>query len=99
MSTRVLLADDNDAVRGALATALTRSGFTVTAVDDGGPAIALAETHVFDVVLVDVKKDGGTVHVEKSGPDLVIRVVSPAESVEIAVPLESVRRLMRKLEA
>jgi hypothetical protein len=52
-----------------------------------------------DVVLVDVKNDGGTVRIEKSGPDLVIRVVSPDERVEIAVPVESVRRLMRKLEA
>jgi hypothetical protein len=52
-----------------------------------------------DVVLVDVKSEGGTVRIEKFGPDLLIRVVSPEESVEIAVPVESVRRLMRKLEA
>ena len=52
-----------------------------------------------DVVLIDVKNDGGTVRVEKSGQDLVIRVVSPAEHVEIAVPIGSVCRLMRKLEA
>ena len=52
-----------------------------------------------DVVLVDVKNGGGTVRIEKSGPDLVIRVVSPGERIEIAVPVESVRRLMRKLEA
>jgi methylglyoxal synthase len=52
-----------------------------------------------DVVLVDVKSDSGTVRVEKLGPDLVIRVVSLDERVEIAVPVESVRRLMRKLES
>jgi hypothetical protein len=52
-----------------------------------------------DVVLLDVKSDGSTVRIEKSGADLVIRVVSPEERVEIAVPVESVRRLMRKLEA
>ena len=52
-----------------------------------------------DVVLVDLKNDGGTVRIEKSGTDLVIRVVSDAERVEIAVPVESVRQLMRKLEA
>ena len=51
-----------------------------------------------DVVLVDVKNEGGSVRVEKSGRDLVIRVVSPAERVEVAVPLGSVRQLMRKLE-
>ena len=52
-----------------------------------------------DVVLVDVRNDGGTVRIEKSGTDLFIRVVSDAERVEIAVPVESVRRLMEKLEA
>jgi hypothetical protein len=52
-----------------------------------------------DAVLVDVKGEGGTVRIEKLGPDLVVRVVSPTERVEIAVPVESVRRLMRKLEA
>jgi hypothetical protein len=51
-----------------------------------------------DVIFVDIVDDGGTVRVEKVGPDLVIRVVSPAERVEIAVPIESVRRLMEKLE-
>ena len=52
-----------------------------------------------DVVLVDVKNDGGTVRVEKSGEDLVIRIVSPVEHVEITLPLGSVLQLMRKLEA
>jgi hypothetical protein len=52
-----------------------------------------------DVVLVDMKSDGGSVRVEKSGQDIVIRVVSAVERVEVAVPLESVRQLMRKLEA
>ena len=51
-----------------------------------------------DAVLVDVKDHGGTVRVEKSGPDLLIRVVSPGERVEVAVPIESVRRLMKRLE-
>jgi hypothetical protein len=52
-----------------------------------------------DVVLVDARSERGRVRVEKSGPDLVILVVSPIERVEVSVPLESVRLLMRKLEA
>jgi len=51
-----------------------------------------------DVVFLDVKNDQGTIRVEKQGADLLIRVVSPQERVEIAVPIESVRKLMRKLE-
>ena len=52
-----------------------------------------------DVVLVDVDNDGGTVRVEKSGPDLVIRVVSPVQRIDVTVPVESVRLLLAKLEA
>ena len=62
-------------------------------------AVAGRLTTLPDVVLVDVKNDGGTVRIEKSGPDLVIRVVSYTERVEIAIPVDSVRRLMEKLEA
>ena len=52
-----------------------------------------------DAVLVDVKNDEGTVRIEKSGAELLIRVLSDAERVEIAIPVDSVRRLMEKLEA
>lgn len=51
-----------------------------------------------DAVFVDVKNDDGTVRIEKSGTDLLIRVISDDESVEIAIPVDSVRRLMEKLE-
>jgi len=51
-----------------------------------------------DVVFVDVKDEGGTVRVEEVGHDLVIRVVSPVERVEVAVPLDSVRRLLKRLD-
>ena len=52
-----------------------------------------------DAVLVDVKNDEGTVRIEKSGADLLIRVHSEEERVEIAIPVNSVRLLMKKLEA
>ncbi len=52
-----------------------------------------------DAVLIDVENDGGTVRIEKSGTDLVIRVVSHVERVEIVIPVNSIRRLMEKLEA
>jgi len=51
---KVLVADDEPAIRRAIESTLTRAGFDVTVVDDGAPAIALAEQTVFDVVLVDV---------------------------------------------
>jgi two-component system OmpR family response regulator len=50
---RVLLADDEPGVRRAMETSLARAGFEVTAVDDGAPAIALADS-AFAIVLVDL---------------------------------------------
>jgi CheY-like chemotaxis protein len=58
MSARMLLVDDDDIARRALATALTRSGYHVTAVDDIVPALALTET--FDIVLADFNMKTGT---------------------------------------
>lgn len=56
---QVLLADDDAGVRQSMTTSLGRAGFAVTAVDDGAPAIALAEsssasTSAFAIVLVDL---------------------------------------------
>jgi DNA-binding response OmpR family regulator len=50
----VLVADDEPGVQRSLAVSLTRGGFDVTTVDDGAPAIALAASHAFDIVVVDL---------------------------------------------
>ena len=50
----VLVADDDAAIRRAIEISLSRGGFAVTVVEDGAPAIALAEQAAFDVVLVDL---------------------------------------------
>ncbi len=50
---KILLADDDAAIRRALSMSLTRSGFEVTAVDDGDLAIELAADHTFDIVIAD----------------------------------------------
>lgn len=52
-----------------------------------------------DAVLVDVDDRGERVRIAKSGNDIVIRVVSERERVEISVPVASVRRLAARLEA
>ena len=54
VAAKVLVADDEPAIRRAIESSLTRAGFEVTVVDDGAPAIALAEQSAFEVVLVDV---------------------------------------------
>ena len=50
----VLVADDEAGVRKSLHASLTRAGFEVTTVDDGAPAIALAASGAFDIVVVDL---------------------------------------------
>jgi hypothetical protein len=39
------------------------------------------------------------VRIAKTGRELVIKVITTEERVEIAVPIESVRKLVSKLEA
>lgn len=59
---RVLIADDDAGVRRAMVTSLTRAGFEVNAVDDGAPAIALADAASYAIVLVDLHmRTGGLV--------------------------------------
>lgn len=60
---RVLVADDDPAVLRAMAASLARGGFEVTTANDGAPAIALAETAVFDIVLVDLHMRTGGIAV------------------------------------
>jgi DNA-binding response OmpR family regulator len=51
---RVLVADDDLGVQRSIAATLSRAGFEVTTVDDGAPAIALADSSTFDIVVVDL---------------------------------------------
>jgi two-component system KDP operon response regulator KdpE len=49
----VLVADDEPGVLRSLASSLTRAGFDVATADDGAPAIALAGSTPFELVVVD----------------------------------------------
>ncbi|RXZ63973.1 cell cycle two-component system response regulator CpdR [Pelagerythrobacter rhizovicinus] len=51
---RVLLAEDEDAMRGYLARALENAGYEVTAVDRGTKAVPLLESQHFDLLLSDI---------------------------------------------
>ena len=51
---RILLAEDDQVMRGYLTRALERSGYAVTAVDRGTAAIPLLETEPFDLLLTDI---------------------------------------------
>jgi two-component system cell cycle response regulator CpdR len=51
---RILLAEDDEAMRQYLARALERVGYHVTAVDRGTAAIPLLEQERFDLLLTDI---------------------------------------------
>ncbi len=51
---RILLAEDDDAMRQYLARALERSGYEVVAVDRGTAALPLIKAERFDLLLTDI---------------------------------------------
>ena len=54
---RILLAEDDDSLRGFLARALERAGYEVTACADGEEAVAVLD-EVFDLLLTDIVMPG-----------------------------------------
>ncbi|MGI8943991.1 MAG: cell cycle two-component system response regulator CpdR [Qipengyuania sp.] len=50
----ILLAEDDEAMRGYLERALTQAGFSVDAVDRGTAALPLLETGDYDLLLSDI---------------------------------------------
>ena len=55
---RILIAEDDDAMREFLLHALTRSGHEVSALSSGDAAIQYAEAERFDLLLADVDMAG-----------------------------------------
>ncbi len=51
---RILIAEDEDAVRAFLIRALVHQGYEVTAVADGGEALEALQTAWFDLLLADI---------------------------------------------
>ena len=58
MTSRILVADDEDSLRWVLEKGLRRVGYDVTAVADGEAAVRAFEQEPFDLVLLDVKMPG-----------------------------------------
>ncbi|HUQ14277.1 MAG TPA: response regulator [Novosphingobium sp.] len=74
---RILLAEDEEAMRAYLARALENAGYDVVAVDRGTEALPLLETQHFDLLLSDI------VMPEMDGIELAQRCaeISPATKV------------------
>jgi len=78
---RILLAEDDDAMRQYLARALERSGYDVVAVDRGTAALPLIEQGRFDLLLTDIvmpEMDGIELaqHAAKIAPDMRVMFIT-----------------------
>ena len=58
MTTRILVADDEPAIRESLTYALEREGFDVTGVENGDAALSEGRTGSYDLVILDVMMPG-----------------------------------------
>ncbi|HEU0169620.1 MAG TPA: response regulator, partial [Chloroflexota bacterium] len=92
---RLLLVDDEEAVRMTLAAVLSREGYDVTAVASGSQALAVLESRGFDVVLSDLRlddMDGLAVlsRAQELNPDVVTVVLTGYASMESAI--DAIRR-------
>jgi len=104
---RVLIADDEDIVRSALARMLERAGFDVSTASDGEVAARMAKSERFDVVVADVCMPGiGGVELlrELREHDLDLPVIlltgAPAlESAIAAVDLGAFTYLVKPVES
>jgi two-component system cell cycle response regulator CpdR len=90
---RILLAEDDEAMRLYLTRSLTRVGYDVTAVDRGTSAVPLLEAERFDLLLTDI------VMPEMDGIELAQRAAEIAPDVRVmfitgfaAVALKAGRR-------
>ena len=75
---RILLAEDDGAMRQYLERALERAGYSVTAVDRGTAALPLIEQERFDLLLTDIvmpEMDGIELAQKASAIDPAIRVM------------------------
>lgn len=51
---RILLAEDDEAMRGYITRALENAGYSVTAVSSGTEAVPFLKTEIFDLLLSDI---------------------------------------------
>lgn len=52
---RILVVDDEDALRTVLSSELEGEGYKVNAAADGAEAITILKSHAFDLILLDIK--------------------------------------------
>jgi EAL domain-containing protein (putative c-di-GMP-specific phosphodiesterase class I) len=103
---RILVVDDDDALRSSLVRFLVRAGFMVVGVDRASCALAALDTAPFDVVVSDVNMPGGgglellraVRHVDLDVPVILITGDPTLETAISAVEYNAFRYLTRPIE-
>jgi CheY-like chemotaxis protein len=54
----ILVIDDDNNVRAAVKTVLEREGYNVTGAEDGHSGLAAIDTHLYDLIIVDIFMPG-----------------------------------------
>jgi DNA-binding NtrC family response regulator len=80
---RVLLVDDEAAIRRTAPRLLVAAGFAVDTAEDGAAALALLETRAVDVLLLDLRMPA------QSGTDVLARVKARHPDVDVVMMLEA----------
>jgi len=85
---RILLAEDDDAMRQYLARALERAGYDVTPVDRGTAALPLLDVSRFDLLLTDIvmpEMDGIELaqHAARVAPDMRVMFITGFAAVTL----------------
>jgi two-component system response regulator HydG len=95
MKAKILVADDDASHRTMLTAVLSGEGYQVQEADDGDTACAAVESHIFDLVLMDLrmKRMNGDEAQKK------MAAISPATPVIIMTAYGSVRSAVKALKA
>jgi two-component system nitrogen regulation response regulator NtrX len=93
--TRILVVDDEQAIRQTLKEILSFEGYAVDTAENGKDGLALLTDNLYDVVLSDIKMPGMDgmeflAKVNEIAPDIPVIMISGHGSIEVAV--ESVRK-------
>ncbi len=87
---RILVVDDEEALRTVLSTELTSEGYEVSTAADGGEAIDLVKDNNYDLVLLDIKMpnvDGFEVlkYVKENKPDMKVIMLTGFADLKNAI--------------
>jgi DNA-binding NtrC family response regulator len=90
MSEKILIVDDEESIRSSLCGLLSKSGYGVSAVEDGYKAIEKIKQEEWDLVLVDLKMPGingleTLKELQKIKSDIVVIIMTAYATVDSAV--------------